>query len=191
MPTDTVCCHDVPVGPHCGIISNSGCSHTEAAAAVVQDVFTHFEEARVHELIEEADHNAYETFETQLDAYITALQEDGDIGAAAESFANASQYAQSALADSVEKLPLDLDLAGASGGSHSHSSEGHGSNADLQGGPNVVEGVPEDADHVIDMTAVAYEPAEITVSKGDKVAWTYASGEAHSVTAYEDKTILN
>jgi len=171
------------------IVSSSGGSHTEAAAAVMQDVFAHFEEARVHELIEEADHNAYETFEAQLDAYITALQEDGDIGGAAESFANASQYAQFALVDSVEKLPLDLDLAGASGGSHSHShsDDGHGSNADLQGGPNVVDGVPEDADHVIDMTAVAYEPAEITVSKGDKVAWTYASGEAHSVTAYEDK----
>ncbi|TMT81572.1 DUF5059 domain-containing protein [Haloterrigena sp. H1] len=169
------------------IVSSSGGSHTEAAAAVMQDVFAHFEEARVHELIEEADHNAYETFEAQLDAYLTALQEGGDIGGAVESFANASQYAQFALVDSVEKLPLDLDLAGASGGTHSNSGDGSGSDADLHGGPNVVDGVPEDADHVIDMAAVAYEPAEITVSKGDKVAWTYASGEAHSVTAYEDK----
>nr|WP_246023036.1 plastocyanin/azurin family copper-binding protein [Halosimplex halophilum] len=36
------------------------------------------------------------------------------------------------------------------------------------------------------MTAVAFEPAELTVSQGDTVAWAHAGGEPHSVTAYAD-----
>ena len=36
------------------------------------------------------------------------------------------------------------------------------------------------------MNAVAYDPAELTVSVGDTVAWTHAGGEPHSITAYED-----
>jgi plastocyanin len=151
---------------------------------IMQDTFAHFEEARVHELIEGADHNAYGTFEAQLEAYITALQEGGDVTAAAESFARASQYAGFALVDSVERLPLDLDLAGTTGGPG--SSEESGGESDLQGGPNVVDGVPDDADHVVDMSAVAYDPAEITVSQGDTVAWRHAAGEPHSVSAYQD-----
>ena len=166
------------------IVGSGGGSHTEAAAAVVQDVFAGFEAARVHELIEDADHNAYGTFEAQLEAYVTALQEGGDVNAAAASFASAAQYAQFALVDGVEKLPLDLDLAGTVSG-RSGTSEGGGESA-LQGGPNVVDGVPDDADHVVDTNAVAYDPAEPTVSTGDTVAWTYAAGEPHSVTAYRD-----
>jgi plastocyanin len=166
------------------IVGSGGGSDAEAAAAVVQNVFAGFEAARVHELIEDADHNAYGTFEAELEAYITALQEGGDVNAAAASFASAAQYAQFALVDGVEKLPLDLDLAGTVGGSSGASEGGGGS--DLQGGPNVVDGVPDDADHVVDMNAVAYDPAELTVSTGDTVAWTYAAGEPHSVTAYRD-----
>jgi plastocyanin len=165
------------------IVGSGGGSNAGAAATLMQDVFAHFEEARVHELIEEADHNAYETFETQLETYITALDEGGDVDAAAEAFARGAQYAQYALVDSVEELPLRLRLAGTSGGS---SDSGGGGNADLQGGPNVVEGVPEDADHVVEMTAVAFDPAELTVSQGDTVAWTHAAGEAHNVVAYDD-----
>lgn len=165
------------------IVGSAGGSHASAATTVMEDAFAHFEAARVHELLEAADHNAYETFEAQLEAYIAALQEDGDASEAAESFARAAQYAQFALVDGVEKLPLDLDLAGASGG-ESHSSE-EGTESPLEGGPNIVEGVPEDADHVVEMTAVAYEPADLTVSQGDTVAWVHDEGEAHSVTAYE------
>lgn len=73
----------------------------------------------------------------------TALEEGGDVNGAAESFALASQYAQFALVDSVEKFPLDLDLAGTADGS-AGSSDG-GGESDLQGGPNVVDGVPDDA----------------------------------------------
>ncbi|MXR21971.1 cupredoxin domain-containing protein, partial [Halobacterium bonnevillei] len=58
---------------------------------------------------------------------------------------------------------------------------------ELSGGPNVVSGVPEDADHVVDMTAVDFEPAALTVQVGDTVAWTHAGGEPHTVTAFENE----
>jgi len=162
------------------VVESGGGSGGSTATSVMQDVFAHFEEARVHELIEAADHNAYQTFEANLDAYITALEEGGDVATAAGSFADGAQYAQFALVDSVEKLSLDLDLAGgASGGSSGGESE-------LSGGPDVSEGTPSDADHVVDMQAVAFEPAELTVSQGDTVAWVHAGGEAHSVNAYGD-----
>lgn len=166
------------------IVETGGGAQTGAAATIMQDVFAHFEAARVHELIEEADHNAYETFEAQLDAYITTLQEDGDVQGAAESFALASQYAGFALAESVEKLPLDFNLAGAGNGGS--ASDENGGESGLRGGPNVVEGVPDDADHVVKMQAVAFEPESLTVSAGDTVAWSFAAGEPHSVTAYEE-----
>ena len=37
------------------------------------------------------------------------------------------------------------------------------------------------------MKAVSFAPEELTVSKGDTVAWTHAGGEPHSVTAYEEE----
>ncbi|ELZ61455.1 MULTISPECIES: DUF5059 domain-containing protein [Halorubrum] len=168
------------------VVENGGGSHGDAAAATAEDAFAHFEEARVHELLEEADRNAYHAFEERLDAYATALREGGDAGGAAASFADAAQYAQFALVDAVEDLPLDLDLAGAGGGGSESGGPGEsGDETDLSGGPNVVDGVPDDADHVVDMEAVAYAPAELTVSQGDTVAWRHAAGEPHSVTAYE------
>ncbi|WP_128905482.1 DUF5059 domain-containing protein [Halorubrum amylolyticum] len=169
------------------IVESGGGSQADAAATIARDAFAHFEEARVHELLEEADRNAYETFEAGLDAYLTALQEGGDVGAAADSFARGAQYAQFALVDGVEELPLDMDLAGAAAGG-SESGGDDGGESDLRGGPNVVEGVPEDADHVVEIRTVAFEPAELTVSAGDTVAWTWAAGEPHNVVAYEDGT---
>ena len=68
----------------------------------------------------------------------------------------------------------------------SETSDGEEGESEFEGGPNVVEGVPDDADHVIDMNAAAFEPAELTVSQGDTVAWPHAAGEAHSVSAYQD-----
>jgi len=38
----------------------------------------------------------------------------------------------------------------------------------------------------VGMTAVAFEPATITVSVGDEVVWYNNSARAHSITAYED-----
>ncbi len=164
-------------------ITESGAgSYIEDSVGIMQDVFSHFEEARVHKMLEEADHNAYTTFEERLDAYISALQEGRNIDRAVKLFAYGSLYAQFALVDSVEELPIDLDLAGVSGSSSSQN--GNDGETDLQGGPNVVEDIPEDADHVIDMNAISYSPKELTVSKGDKVAWIHAAGEPHTVTAY-------
>ncbi len=174
------------------IVEHAGGSTSGAAATVLQDAFTHFETARVHDMLEGASRSAYESFERQLDAYLTALDEGGDVRAAADTFADASLYAQFALVDGVEQLPIDLRVPGASGesGGDSGGGEGGGSGdgggSNLQGGPDVVEGVPDDADHVVDMTAVAFEPAELTVSQGDTVAWAHAGGEPHSVTAYAD-----
>jgi plastocyanin len=38
----------------------------------------------------------------------------------------------------------------------------------------------------VGMTAVAFEPAELTVSVGEEVVWYNNSARAHSVTAYEE-----
>jgi len=165
------------------IVGTAGGSNADAAMSVLEGTFSHFESARVHELIEEADHNAYETFETALDAYITAIEEDGDVAGRAETFALSAQYAQFALVDAVENVPLDLDIAGVGGG---QAERDGGGGTSVSGGPNVVDGVPEDADHVVDMTAAAYEPTKLTVSQGETVAWRHAGGEAHTVTAYGD-----
>ncbi|WP_123538695.1 DUF5059 domain-containing protein [Halosimplex salinum] len=168
------------------IVEHAGGSTGGAAATLVGDAFAHFEEARVHELLEEADRSAYESFERRLDAYATALEDGDDVAGAAESFARAAQYAQFALVDSVEELPLDLRVAGSSGDGGGHDEDGHGE-SELQGGPNVVDGVPDSADHVVDMAAVAFGPAELTVERGDTVAWKHVAGEPHSVTAVESE----
>ena len=169
------------------VVESAGGPQHDLAVDAGEDAFARFEDARVHDRLEEADHNAYETFEGNLEAFISTLDEGGDVPGAAATFADAALYAQFALVDAVEDLPLALDLAGSnvqpseSGG----ESEGSGESA-LEGGPNVVEGVPDDADHVVDMTAAAFEPAELTVKAGDTVAWKFVGGEPHSVTAYDD-----
>jgi len=146
-----------------------------SAAGVVNAAYRDFEAARVHEPLEEADSEAYEGFESALDSYASGLESgDGDVS----TVARASLRAQFALAGDVEAAPVGEGESGGGGG-------GGGGERELAGGPNVVEGVPEDADHVVDMTAVAFEPAELTVSVGDTVAWTHAGGEPHNVVAYE------
>ncbi|RKD97523.1 DUF5059 domain-containing protein [Halopiger aswanensis] len=152
----------------------------EAAADVMRDTFGRFESARSHEALEEADHATYEAFESELEAYIEALAAGEGVDEAASNFAAAAQRAQFAVAGALEEAP-------GKGGEHGHEHEdGHGHQEDLEGGPNVVDGVPEDADHVVEMHAVSFEPAEITISAGDTVAWEFVEGEPHSVTAYED-----
>ncbi|WEL22229.1 Halocyanin [Halorhabdus sp. BNX81] len=167
------------------IVESAGGPQRDIAHGIVEDTFAHFEAARVHELVEEADRNAYETFEGHLEAYVDALDSGGDVPAAAAGFANAAQYAQFAIVDASEKVPLDLDLAGSTVDVESEAGENE-SESPFEGGPNVVEGVPDDADHVVDMTAAAFDPKELTVSAGDTVAWEFASGEPHTVTAYDD-----
>ena len=151
-----------------------------APSTLVSDVFATFENARVHEALEAGDEAAYETFEEALSAYVTALESGEGIDAAGERYAQATRNAAFAVAGHVDDAPeLSVDGAGDAGGSDTE--------AELQGGPNVVEGVPEEADHVVEMQAVAFEPAELTVSAGDTVAWQWAGGEPHNVVAYESE----
>ncbi|WP_396612942.1 DUF5059 domain-containing protein [Haloferax sp. S1W] len=149
-----------------------------AASERMSGVFQTFEGARVHETLEHADHGAYEGFEEKLSAYVSALEAGSEVDASAEAYASATLRAQFAVVGAIDKAPLDHS-------SHDHS-HGEGE-TELSGGPNVVEGVPEDADHVVKMNAVSFDPAELTVSVGDTVAFEHAGGEAHSVTAYGDK----
>jgi plastocyanin len=149
-----------------------GGSFGDAAGALAQDVFADFEEARVHDLVEEADAGAYETFESTLGTFIESLSTE-----ALSAFAEATLRAQFAVAGALDRAPVgEGDDGGDVGG-----------DSDLQGGPNVVEGVPDDADHVVKMQAVAFEPKELTVTVGDTVAFEHAAGEAHNVVAYEDE----
>ena len=149
------------------------------AVPLVSAIFEHFETAAVHDMLEEADHESYEGFESALDSYIDALEAGGDAQGAADTYADASLQAQFAVAGAPEEAPVDV----AGGGHDEEASE----ETELEGGPNVVEGVPEGADHVVDMNPVSFDPEELTVSQGDTVAWTHAGGEPHSVTAYGEK----
>jgi len=162
------------------VVENGGGSHGEAATSVMNDVFAEFENAAVHELIEEADSEAYESFESALDSYITVLEEGGNVSEAAAQYADAAQYAQFALVGRADAAPVDPTS------SDSESDGDSGGESDLAGGPDVADGEPGEADHVVDMRAVAFEPAELTVSQGDTVAWVHDGGEAHSVTALGD-----
>jgi len=157
-------------------VVTAGGSGGADSASVGSDIFAHFEGAAVHDMLEAADSESYETFEAALDAYVETLESGGDLQAAASQYAEASLRAQFAVAGAAEEAPVDAR----GGGDEDTETE-------LQGGPNVVEGVPDDADHVVDMTAVAFEPAEITVSASDTVAWKFVGGEPHSVSASEEK----
>ncbi|WP_135822141.1 DUF5059 domain-containing protein [Halostella litorea] len=167
--------HKEAVGATYAVVAAAGGSYADAAATVAQDAFADFESARVHELLESADGDAYEGFEAALEEYVAALESGSGVDAAAAAFADAALRAQFAVAGAPDAAPVDGSGEG-----------GGGTETDLSGGPNVVEGVPDDADHVVDMTAVAFEPTELTVAAGDTVAWTHAGGEPHSVTAVED-----
>ncbi len=162
-----------------------------AGAGVAADIFERFEAAsgehNAHETLEEtsessyegfeeADREAYEGFETALEEYVGALDSGSEADAAAGRFGRAALRAQFAVAGAPGAAPE----AGTAPEDHS------GEQADLEGGPDVVAGVPDDADHVVDMQAVAFEPEALTVEQGETVAWAHAAGEPHSVSAYED-----
>ncbi|WP_135851656.1 DUF5059 domain-containing protein [Halorussus salinus] len=159
------------------VVANAGGDFGGAAASVARDAFAGFEEARVHEMLEEADRETYESFESKLNELVGALDDGTGVSGALGAFARASVRAEFAVAGAPEKAPV-----GEGGGESGGESE-----KQLEGGPNVVTGVPDDADHVVDMTAVAFEPAELTVKKGDTVAFEHVGGEPHSVTADDEK----
>jgi plastocyanin len=156
------------------VVGASGGETGAGAASIVSDVFATFENAAVHDELENADAEAYEAYEAALNDYVAALESGSTDGATA--FANAARTAAFAVVGAVDSAPS---------GSGGHGEGSEETEPSLSGGPNVVEGVPEDADHVVDMEAVAYAPAELSVSVGDKVAWEHVGGEPHSVTAVE------
>lgn len=164
------------VGAIYDVVAGAGGSFGAQAASVMQDTFAHFEEARVHELLEEADRGRYESFEGALESYIETLESGSGVDAAADRFAAASLGAQFAVAGAPDAAPE----------ASSQAQKGE-DGTELDGGPNVVEGVPDGADHVVDMQAVAFEPAELTVQQGETVAWRHVAGEPHSVSAYADE----
>ncbi|MFC4544349.1 DUF5059 domain-containing protein [Halosolutus amylolyticus] len=147
----------------------------DGAAAVARDALQRFEGARVHDAVEDADHATYEAFESELEAYAEALEADDGVDEAAADFAAAALRAQFAVAGALEEAPGDDH-----GGGHDHDHD------DLAGGPNVVDGVPEDVDHVVEMHAASFEPDELTIEAGETVAFEHVEGEPHTVTAYED-----
>lgn len=149
----------------------------ETAADVARDTLARFEGARVHDAVGDADHATYEAFEDELEAYVAALEADDGVDEAATDFAAAAQRAGFAVAGALEEAPDE-------GGGHDHGhDDGH---EHLEGGPNVVEGVPADADHVVEMHAASFEPEELTIEAGETVAFEHVEGEPHTVTAYED-----
>ena len=168
--------NDEAVGSAYAIAEAGGAS--EPAAAIMSDAFAHFEQAAVHEALEEADHETYEGFESALESYQSGLESGRTEGV--ERYAAMARTGGFAVAGAVDAAP-PVD-ATATGDGEEESEE-----TELAGGPNVVEGVPDDADHVVEMQAVAFEPAELTISQGDTVAWNHAGGEAHNVVAYESE----
>jgi len=162
------------------VVENADGASSGVAASIAGDAFGAFESAAVHETLEEADHETYETFEAELEALSSTIEDGGDVRASVRAYADATTRAQFAVVGALDQAPA------ASGGESSEETA-ESEETELSGGPNVVEGVPEDADHVVDMQAVAFEPAALTVSVGDTVAFAHRDGEAHNVVAREDE----
>ncbi|MDB2286347.1 DUF5059 domain-containing protein [Halorubrum ezzemoulense] len=169
--------NDEAVGAIYAVVESGGGSFGGAATSIMQDTFAAFEEAEVHEMLEEADESAYERYESALNDYIGAIESGSGVRSAASAYADASIRAQFAVVGAVDEAPVGEGSSGESGGGSEET--------DLQGGPNIQDGVPDDADHVVNMQAVAFEPEELTIQQGDTVAWKHAAGEPHNVVAYE------
>ncbi|SEH67335.1 plastocyanin [Halopenitus malekzadehii] len=169
--------NDEAVAAIYAVVESGGGSFGGAATSIMQDTFAAFEEAEVHEMLEEADESAYEGYESALNDYIGAIESGSGVRSAATAYADASIRAQFAVVGAVDEAPVGEGSGGESGGGSEET--------DLQGGPNIQDGVPDDADHVVNMQAVAFEPEELTIQQGDTVAWEHAAGEPHNVVAYE------
>ncbi|MEZ3114338.1 DUF5059 domain-containing protein [Halobaculum sp. MBLA0147] len=172
--------HDQAVAAAYAVVGAGGGSLGELPGAAAQDTFEAFENARVHETLEEADGGTYESFEGALGDFVGAVQDGGETGPALTTFADYATRAQFAVVGGLGKAPS------VSGGST--DAGGESESTEVNGGPNVVSAdeVSDDAT-VVDMKAVAFEPKEVTVSAGDTVAFVHEGGEAHNVVAYADK----
>jgi plastocyanin len=154
-------------------------ARSDAAGGVGQSAFQYFEGARVHELVEEADRSAYEGFEERLGSLVSALESGEGVADAANAYADASTTAQFAVVGAVGKAPA--------GSADSGGEETESGGTEYAGGPDVVPAGEAEADHVVEAKAVAFDPAELTVSVGDTVAFEWAAGEAHNVVARESE----
>lgn len=158
------------------VVGASGGAADGAVASLGREAAAAFERAPVADLLESTAPDAHESLTSALDRYVSALEGDGgDVDAAVRNVADAALAAEFALAGAPDATP---EVSGGESGGESRP--------EVTGGPDVVDGVPEDVDHVVEMTAVAFEPAELQISAGDTVAWVHEAGEAHTVTAYED-----
>ncbi|MEZ3143580.1 DUF5059 domain-containing protein [Halobaculum sp. MBLA0143] len=179
--------HDRAVAAATAVVgAGTGGSLDGLPGTAAQATFQAFEAARVHETLEEADGETYESFEAALGEFVGAVQDGGDAAGAVSTFADHAARAQFAVVGGLGKAPA---VAGASMDSgESDESEASG-DTEYEGGPNVVSAdeVPEDAT-VVDLQAVAFTPETVTVSAGDTIAFVHAGGEAHNVVAYADQT---
>ncbi|SHK21061.1 DUF5059 domain-containing protein [Haladaptatus paucihalophilus] len=158
------------------VVTNTGGDFGGAAATIVQDSFSQFERSEVHESLESGDKNAYESFEAKLTAYADALDSGEDVDSANDAFATAALRAEFAVVGELDKAPVG----------EAKKESGEESKTKLKGGPNVQKGVPDAADHVIDVKAVSFDPEKLRIETGDTVAWKHVGGEAHTVTAREE-----
>lgn len=155
------------------VVGNGG--GTDAAADTMSSVFERFETADVHDRLERRDSECYERFEGALATYAETLRDGGDVDGAASTFADASLRAQFAITGATDSAPVDpISLP-----------DDESDYENLEGGPNVVESVPDDVDHVIDVLAASFDPEALTIESGETVAWVHTEGEPHTVTAYE------
>lgn len=159
------------------VVAASGGDFLSQANETLSDVFATFEEARAHEIVEEANGDVYEEFEANLDAAIEATASGEGVDEAIAAFVDSATRAEFAVVGATEAAPV---------GESSGSSESSESDPELSGGPNVVAS-PADADHVVEMEAVAFTPNELTVQTGDTVEFRHVGGEAHTVFAYGDQ----
>jgi len=172
--------HDQAVAAADAVVGSGGGSLGELPGTAAQETFQAFETARVHETLETADHDTYESFENSLGEFVGAVREGGDTGDAVGQFADHATRAQFAVVGALGDAP-------AAGAANEEADSGSG-DTEVVGGPNVVdaEEVPDDAT-VVDVEAVAFAPEEVTVAAGETVAFVHRGGEAHNVLAYADQ----
>lgn len=75
------------------------------AGAVVKATFSRFEDARVHETLEQASHEAYEQFESSMKAYQNALSGGHSVSSKLDAFVSAAVTAEFAVVGAADKAP--------------------------------------------------------------------------------------
>ena len=84
--------NDEAVGAIYAVVESGGGSFGGAATSIMQDTFAAFEEAEVHEMLEEADESAYERYESALNDYIGAIESGSGVRSAASALVPSESY---------------------------------------------------------------------------------------------------